>query len=331
MDPRATKVHGDFESESLVKNIVARGLRDGWLVRFDRTPGKTGSEMLYLVESACLPAPTANALVEPPSPVQILGETSAAVEKVDGPVVKPLDHPKEPTAAELVVVAPTAEPESAAPEVEQPKKTTKSNLPERTALMELQIQDEKIGSLTETRELFLECVGSILATKGEKTIVVSNLFTQAEAAAKKLAEERGYTAEKYWSIAKRCNQRLMLKAGALLTERDGNYECILEGVGDESTPVAKLDPEFRLLCLGYLAETVIRRLGKIHFKDDYFFLGMALLRRGVRNKVDAEQLRIEADRVLAFLIRKGRIELVGTEIRLVKQSALTDRVRVIGS
>ncbi len=82
-----------------------------------------------------------------------------------------------------------------------------------------------------------------------------------------------------------------------------------------------------------MAETIIRRLGKIHFKDNYFCLGMTLFRRGKMNMVDSESLRIEADKVLAYLFSKGRIELVGNEIRLAKQSSAfaADRLRVVGS
>ncbi len=56
MDPRAAKVHGDFESESLIRNIVTRGQREGWLVRFDRFAGKSGTEMLYLDENQAAPS-----------------------------------------------------------------------------------------------------------------------------------------------------------------------------------------------------------------------------------------------------------------------------------
>ena len=84
--------------------------------------------------------------------------------------------------------------------------------------------------------------------------------------------------------------------------------------------------------MGFMAETVIRRLGKIHFKDDYFYLGMTLFRRGIVKMVDSENLRIHADQVLVYLMNKGRIELVGNEIRLAKQPTLVqDRLRVVGS
>lgn len=78
-----------------------------------------------------------------------------------------------------------------------------------------------------------------------------------------------------------------------------------------------------------MAETIIRRLGTIHFKDDYFHLGMALFRRGKMNMVDSDSLRIEADKVLAYLMNKGRIELVGNEIRITKQVA--SGLRVVGA
>jgi hypothetical protein len=159
---------------------------------------------------------------------------------------------------------------------------------------------------------------------------VSHLFSRAENAAKKRAAETGYSAEKKWGIVRRCIQRMVIRSGALLTERDGEQVSILEGLGEESFPVTNVCPDFRMMCMGYMAETITRRLGKIHFKDDYFHLGMALFRRGKQNMVDSETLRIEADKVLVYLMKKGRIELVGTEIRVAKQFG-AERVRVIGS
>ena len=145
--------------------------------------------------------------------------------------------------------------------------------------------------------------------------------------------ETGYAAEQKWGIARRCIQRLAVRSGALMAERGGEQVCIYEGLGDESTPVCDLSPDFRMVCFAYMAETIIRRLGKIHFKDNYFCLGMTLFRRGKMNMVDSESLRIEADKVLAYLFSKGRIELVGNEIRLAKQSSAfaADRLRVVGS
>jgi Txe/YoeB family toxin of Txe-Axe toxin-antitoxin module len=97
-------------------------------------------------------------------------------------------------------------------------------------------------------------------------------------------------------------------------------------------PFYGVSPDFRMVCMGFMVETIIRRLGKIHFKDDYFQLGMALFRRSKMNMVDAESQRIEAEKVLVYLMNTERIELVGTEIRLSKQTAFgAEPVRMIGS
>jgi hypothetical protein len=185
--------------------------------------------------------------------------------------------------------------------------------------MERGLQAEMIGSLTETREYFLDAVESILKSKGQEVLVVSHLFSRAENIAKKRAEETGYVAERNWSIARRCIQRLLTRSGSLLTERNGEKVCILEGLGDESSSVSSLNPQFRIECVAFMAETIIRHLGKIHFKNDYFYLGMALFRRGKMNMVDSESLRTEADKVLVYLMNKDRIELVGTDIRISRR------------
>jgi hypothetical protein len=320
MDPRAAKVHGDPESESLVRNLVARGRLEGWLMRFDRTIGKSGTEMLYLEENSQVnTSPTC----QPQQPIE--GESS----KPESP--EGCSHPVDRTEQVVSTATPDPRAEQPAPKTEPPKKRTKENLPERTALMELAIQDDTIGSLTETREYFLDAIESILKDKGDEVLDVSHLFSRAENMAKKRAEENGYVAEAKWGIAKSCIQRLAVRSGALMTERDGEKVCILEGLGDESSPVCDVSPQFRMVCMGFMAETIIRRLGKIHFKDDYFHLGMALFRRGIMKKVDSQSLRIEADKVLVFLMNKGRIELAGTEIRIAKQSFGAERVRMIGS
>lgn len=321
MDSRAAKIPGDFDSESLIKSIVTRGLREGWLVRFDRIAGKSGSEMLYLVENQAAPS------IPIPQPQHHVVEAEAPKPTVLEAASQSID------AIQMVAKTTVLETKADAltPVVETPKKGTKENLPERTAQMEGEIQDDKIGSLAETREYFLDAVESILKDKGDEILAVSHLFSRAENMAKKRASETGYVAEQKWGIARRCIQRLAVRSGALMTERGGERICIYEGLGDESAPVYAVSPDFRMVCFGYMTETIIRRLGKIHFKDDYFYLGMTLFRRGKVNMVDSESLRIEADKVLAYLFNKGRIELSGNEIRIAQQSAIFDRLRVVGS
>lgn len=322
MDPRAAKVPGDFDSESLIRNIVTRGQREGWLVRFDRIAGKSGSEMLYLVENQVTP--------RIPIPQPQYSVVEAETPKPGLPEAAGLSIDAKQQVVDATV--PETRAEAPIPVVEAPKKSAKENLPERTAIMEGAIQDEKIGSLSETRTYFLDAIESILKDRGDAVLVVSHLFSRAENMAKKRASETGYVAEQKWGIARRCIQRLAVRSGALITERDGEQVCIYEGLGDESAPVCDVSPDFRMMCFGHMAETIIRRLGKIHFKDDYFHLGMALFRRGKMNMVDSESLRIEADKVLRYLFDKGRIELVGNEIRLAKQPALVqERLRVVGS
>ncbi len=322
MDHRAAKVPGDFDSESLIRNIVARGIREGWLVRFDRIAGKSGSEMLYLEDNQ---AANSTPITQPQHPALEVEAARPALVETMAPSTDPI-----PPAAKRAI--PEVKAGATCAVAETPKKSTKDNLPERTAQMEAEIQDEKIGSLTETREYFLDAIESILKEKGDEVLVVSHLLSRAENMAKKRATETGYAAEQKWGIARRCIQRLVVRSGALMTTRGGEKVRIFEGLGDESTVVCDVSPGFRMVCFGFMAETIIRRLGKIHFKDDYFHLGMALFRRGKMNMVDAESLRIEADKVLVHLMNQERIELVGTEIRLVKQPAFgADRVRMIGS
>ncbi len=107
------------------------------------------------------------------------------------------------------------------PVVETPKKSAKENLPERTALWRARFKLERIGSLAETREYFLDAIESILKNKGDEVLVVSHLFSRAENMAKKRASETGYVAEQKWGIAKRCIQRFVVRSGALMTDRDG--------------------------------------------------------------------------------------------------------------
>ncbi len=134
MDPRAAKVHGDFESESLIRNIVTRGQREGWLVRFDRFAGKSGTEMLYLDENQAAPS------VPIPQPQHPVPEAETPKPGLPEEAISQsifAKVPVETTAPETMAAAPTEV-------VETPKKSSKENLPERTALMEGAIQDEKL-------------------------------------------------------------------------------------------------------------------------------------------------------------------------------------------
>lgn len=321
MDARAAKAPGDYESETLIRNIVERGQRERWLIRFERTPGKSGTEMLYLEENQA----TAGTSTYPT-------ELSASEPKGQKLGFSEANNQPNGESQEVIATAPLGAKSEETHEADSRKRIAKGNLPERTALMERAIQDEKIGSLTETRKYFFDAVESILKDKGEETLIVSHLFSRAENVAKNRADEAGYSAEQKWGIAKRCMQRLMIRSGALLAERDGEKVSIFEGFGDESAVVCDLSPDFRMMCTALMAETVIQKLGKLHFKDDYFYLGMALFRRGKMNMVDSESLRIEVDRVLVYLLNKRRIELVGSEIRIAKHSPPgTDRLRVVGT
>ena len=73
------------------------------------------------------------------------------------------------------------------------------------------------------------------------------------------AEKRPGVAAK-WTVARRCMQRLLVRSGALMTDRDGEKACILEGLGDESAAVCGVSPQLRMVCMAYMAETIIRRL-----------------------------------------------------------------------
>lgn len=72
MDSRANKRRGDTSSESLISKIVGAGAREGWLNCFQRTPGKSGTEAIFLCESVGsssipIPASVATEIPAPPA------------------------------------------------------------------------------------------------------------------------------------------------------------------------------------------------------------------------------------------------------------------------
>ena len=133
MDPRAAKVPGDFDSESLIRNIVTRGQREGWLVRFDRIAGKSGSEMLYLVENQVTPR------IPIPQPQYSVVEAETPKPGLpEAPAYRSMPNSRwlMPPCLKLGRRRPFR--------WSRHRKSAKENLPERTAIMEGAIQDEKL-------------------------------------------------------------------------------------------------------------------------------------------------------------------------------------------
>ena len=62
LDQRALKRAGNLASESLIKDVIARGQSEGWLVSFRLQQGKSGTEAIYLTSRAA----TAVSLVPKP-------------------------------------------------------------------------------------------------------------------------------------------------------------------------------------------------------------------------------------------------------------------------
>lgn len=305
-DPRSARIPGDPMSESLIFRLIDHALQAGWLKRRLMVPGRTGTEAIY-VDTTKLGGAAQNS--QPPQPSAILAPSESTPKGESAQVSQ--EAPKSSAPAETGSV--TANPEDPVQSAKPSKHLT------RAADMEAVHRAEGIGSLRETRDLFFEAVENILSQGTESSPTVVDLFHKAEQLAKTKAEETNYTNERNWSVARRCMQNLFVRAQVL---RDDADQVITEGFGDESRRVASLDPDYRQLCHGYLAETVIRKLGNIHYKDDYYYLGLTLFRRGKANAVAADELKRMADEVLMFLYKKGRIERDGNQVRLRSTPAL---------
>ena len=281
-DNRAYKRAGDPASASLVANVVDAGQQEGWLRRFRRVPNKTGTEALYLVEAEVKEAsPVTSGLPEPPTAIS---DTSPAPPPVEA---------------------------SSATGGESKNNSSDSNslrrkFPNRATAFEAVLKKAQIGSMPDTRELFFDALETLIVpdASGEYP-QVPELFAEARRRAEARAAEEGYVAEKNWTTAQRCIQRLMLWAGVL----KGAKGFIEDKIGCNSTRVVELAPDFRRVCEGYLTLFIVRELSVISYDDDPYYLGLTLYRRGQQKAVSAEALKTRVDELLTHLADQGLIEM----------------------
>jgi len=327
---RAARIPGDSASESLLTEIVDRGMQEGWLKRFRRIPGKSGTEALYLVEAEITQRQledTSSRATQQPYPIAQRRESVVASPTAPPPASPPASP--EASLGGIPSDSPLFEVPRSSPSIPErqglqpdrsdsaPVKTAETSSPypgkkhpNRASVFEKYLQDEKIGLMPDTRDYLFDAIEEVIdATgNGKPPAAVPAVFEEALTLAKKKAEDCGYTAEKNWTIAKRCALRLMLQAGVLTT--DGN-QPVPAGVGRDSTPLSGLTPGFRVTCIAYQLERVLYRAGYISHEDDLYYLGLTFYRRGKRDEsrtVAAEDLKSKADALLAFLDSQGKIE-----------------------
>jgi hypothetical protein len=256
---------------------VDDGLQQGWLKRFRRVPGKTGTEALYLFEVQSPGADEAGRQTQA-SEATLLGATSASADT------------------------------TSLPDTQGARRQKFQN---RSTEFEGHLQKSRIGSMPETREPMFDAIESIFETGSDgqnSGVLLPQLFSEVTSRARTEGDKRGYSAEKNWPVASKCVQRLMLWAGVLLSEKG---EAIADKIGCNSTCVHSLLPDFRLVCEGFLATHIMRQMGGISYDDDPYYLGLTLYRRGVEKAVSAEELKTKADQILTYLDQQGRIEMDG--------------------
>jgi hypothetical protein len=199
-----------------------------------------------------------------------------------------------------------------------PVEDQKHKFPTRATEFENHLRKSLIGCIPETREVIFDALESTLAETGEQPMILLDAFAEAVRRAQAIADEKGYTAEKNWPVAIKCVLRLMLWSGVLLSESGA---VIAEKIGYNSTRIAKLAPDFRRTCEGFLVLHIIRQSEMISYSDDPYYLGMTLYRRGLGKAVSSDELKIKADQILTYLYDLGTIEMDGDrQIRVCKQS-----------
>jgi hypothetical protein len=291
LDPRAARRFGDPTSESLITTLVDIGLQQGWLKRFRRVPGRTGTEMLYFVEGVGqLNRTAASESISITAPAKATSETS------QGPIAeRPGTHEQNP----------------------EPADGKRPKYPNRATDFEAFLSKSRIGAMPESRERAFEAVAAIITENKGPALPLLELFARAIARAKESSEREGYIVEKNWSVVQVCIKRLMLWAGVLL---DQNGEAISDKIGSNAKEVTALAPDFRRICEAYLVEHLIEKSGGINYDDETYYLGLTIYRRGIERAVPADELRAKADSILAFLEDNGRIYLDANRILRVNNA-----------
>jgi hypothetical protein len=299
LDSRAVRRFGDPASETLITTLVDSGLQQGWLKRFRRVQGRTGTEMLYLVDNtqsvAGVPRTIAAPDVIPELPQIGATRSACANSELSGPSL-------EISKSESVVVPQNAE--------GKPKKH-----PNRATDFEAILSKSRIGAMPESREKAFEAVAAIITENKGSALPLLDLFTRAIARAKESSEREGYSVERNWSVVQMCMKRLMLWAGVLL---DQEGQPISDKIGSNAKEVSTLADDFRRICEAYLVEHLIEKSGGINYDDETYYIGLTIYRRGIERAVPADELKAKADLILAYLEETGRIYLDSNRILRVK-------------
>jgi hypothetical protein len=291
LDSRANKRMGDRASEALITDVVGTGIREGWLTRFHRVPGKSGTEAVYLSEP---PEPASHSRTAETAPAATPNPSLDVPIRIDASkeIGEPLFSPEASSQATL------------------PKKHAN-----RATTFEQELSRARIGSMPESREFVLDAVETALHGNGGAPRNLVALFTTAAGLVQEKATGDGFSSEKNWPIALKCVQRLMLRAGVLV---DDQGKSISDQIGSASRRVVSLAPDFRRKCEAFLAEHILSRLGGISYDDDLYYLGLTLYRRGRERAVPPEDLTAKADELLTLMHADGRIEMGTDRIIRVK-------------
>jgi hypothetical protein len=278
-------------SENLIADLVDRGLQEGWLRRFRGVNGKTGTEMIYLIEKSS---------TAPDAPRSQPGLCEGVGVLVEGETAAP------------VLPTPTAS-SAEAVDTRQASTTTAAGLPRslpkhknRATEFEAVLSKSRIGAIPETRELLFDAIEAIASELNGNPVLVTELFSRAVKRAQEVAQHTCYKSERNWPTAERCVRRLMLWA-SVLTGDDGNP--VADKIGSNSRRFVGLVPDFRRICEAYLVEHIIQGMGAINYDDDPYYLGLTLYRRGKERAVPPEELKDRADAILLYLQENGRIEM----------------------
>lgn len=298
LDPRAARRFGDLGSETLITTLVDSGLQQGWLKRFRRLPGRTGTEMLYLVDN--------------PQSVAGLSTTSTAADVIPelpqigaAPGAGPnseLSSPSADVPSQSVVVSQNTE--------GKPKKHRN-----RATDFEAILSKSRIGAMPESRERSFEAVAGIITENKGSALPLLELFKRAIARAKESSEREGYSVERNWPVVQLCMKRLMLWAGVLL---DQEGQPITDKIGSNAKEVSTLADDFRRICEAYLVEHLVEKSGGINYDDETYYIGLTIYRRGIERAVPADELKAKADSILAYLEDNGRIYLDSNRILRLK-------------
>jgi hypothetical protein len=288
LDLRAARQFGDPASETLITTLVDSGLQEGWLRRFRRLPGRTGTEMLYLIENARSTATLPITSTESHLPVEIphRAATTSASPNTELPAsLETSDH-------------------CAAVPADAGDKRKKH--PNRATDFEAILSKSRIGAMPESRERALEAVAAIITENQGPALPLLELFRRAITRAKEASEREGYSVERNWPVVQLCMKRLMLWAGVLL---DQEGQPITDKIGSNAKEVSTLADDFRRLCEAFLVEHLIEKSGGINYDDETYYIGLTIYRRGIERAVSADELKAKADSILAFLEDNGRIYL----------------------